>query len=251
MSGNKSNLKSVNAANGSAIRSKRIIDDNTKFDVLEAYKAARTNLMFKLNSINGHNSLVFSSYSPMDGKSTTCINMGITFAQTGAKVLIIDADMRKPVVHKYLETPIKPGLSDKLGNFVNDELCIYRTSYENLFLMPAGTLPPNPTELLVSENMSNLLNTLSPLFDYILVDAPPIGIVTDAAVIGSKTKGVVMVLKGSKTRTEHVKDSIDSLEKAGARLIGCVLNSFNKSGKSYKHKKYDRYYRYSDTSNSR
>lgn len=246
MLSNRNNLRSVNANNASAVRSKKIIDDKTKFDVLEAYKAARTNLMFKLNSIDGHNTIVFSSYSPMDGKSTTCINMGITFAQTGAKVLIIDADMRKPTVHKYLETPIKPGLSDKLGNFVNDELCIYRTSYDNLFLMPAGTLPPNPTELLISDDMSNLLDTLSPLFDYILVDAPPIGVVTDASIIGSKTKGIVMILKGGKTRTEHIKDSIDSLEKAGARLIGCMLNSFSKSGKSYKYRKYGSYYNYND-----
>lgn len=239
----KKNIKTISSSAGNT-RENHLIDDSTPFAVLEAYKAARTNLMFKLSNESMKNSVVFTSYSPLDGKSTTCLNMAITFAQTGAKVLIIDADLRKPTAHKYLNTKSKPGLSDKLGGLVSDELCIYRTSYDSLFLMPAGTLPPNPTELLISSNLEKLLDTISPLFDYIFIDTPPIGLVTDAAIVGEKTGGVVFVLRGGETRTEFVDYTIKALEKAGANLIGCVLNAFESEKSIYKYRRYKGYYRY-------
>lgn len=217
------------------IRNTILINGNTSFEIIEAFKSARTNLLFMLNAEQSKTATVFTSYTPMEGKTTICINMGITFAQTGAKVLIIDADLRKPMIHAYLKTDSTPGLSDKLGGLVNDELCIYRTSYDNLFVMPAGTVPPNPTELLISSNMDELLNTLSSLFDYIFIDTPPIGLVTDAAIVGSKCKGVVPIINGSTTRIEHVKNMQYSLKQVDAKLLGCILNNFNQKTNGYKY----------------
>lgn len=233
--------KKLEVKNISANRKSLIINSKSSFNVVEAYKATRTNLMFALSSKQLKNVVVFTSFSPMDGKTTTCINLGITFAQTGAKVLIIDADLRKPTTHKYLNTPAKPGLSDKLGGFYEDEVCIYKTETDNLFVMPAGTLPPNPTELLISDNMDKLLEAVSPLFDYIFIDSPPIGLVTDAAVLGLKCQGVINVVHAFKSRKEDIHTVANTLEQAGAKLIGVVLNAVDTLGNGYR-------YRYSRSS---
>ena len=138
-----------------------IINKDTSFTVIEAFKAARTNLMFMLDSQSDKNSIVFTSYAPMDGKSTTCLNLAITFAQTGAKILVIDADMRKPALHRYMKTQSKPGLSEVLAGISEDKPCIYKTDVDNLFILPSGTVPPNPTELLISKRMEKLIEELS------------------------------------------------------------------------------------------
>ena len=220
------------------------INQSTPFLITEAYKAARTNLMFMINKQEQKRGVVFTSYLPMDGKSTTCVNMAITFAQTGAKILVIDADMRNPTAHELLQVQAGPGLSDKLGGIVQEELCIYRTSVENLFLMPAGTQPPNPTELLLRRSMDELLDTLSPLFDYIFIDAPPIGLVTDAVVLGSKTDGVIFVVNGETTKKEYVRKMQNDLQLAGDNLIGCILNSFNNANVFSKAKRNPHYKNY-------
>ena len=202
-----------------------IINEKTSFSVLEAFKATRTNLMFMLNSSSNKNSIVFTSYAPLDGKSTTCLNLAITFAQTGAKVLVIDADLRKPSLHRYLKCQSKPGLSDALAGLETEEPCIYKTDRENLYLLPAGTIPPNPTELLLSQKMEDILVDCTPLFDYIFIDAPPIGLVTDAAILASKTLGIINVVNCERSRSEDIEVIKSIVEQAGVNLIGCIINA--------------------------
>ena len=202
-----------------------IINKDSSFNIIEAFKAARTNLMFMLDSQSDKNSIVFTSYAPMDGKSTTCLNLAITFAQTGAKILVIDADMRKPALHRYLKTQSKPGLSELLAGMTDDQPCIYKTDVDNLFILPAGTIPPNPTELLISKNMEKLLEDCKPLFDYIFIDTPPLGLVTDAAIVGAKTLGIINIVNCERSRSEDVDAIKATVEQAGINLIGCIINA--------------------------
>ncbi len=227
-----------------------IINETTPFNVIEAFKATRTNLMFMLDSNEKKNSIVFTSFAPRDGKTTTCLNLAITFAQTGAKILVIDADLRKPAVHRYMKIQSKPGLSDYLASVDDETPSIYKTDVENLYILPAGTVPPNPTELLISKNMEKLLNDCTPLFDYIFIDAPPLGLVTDAAIVASKTMGVINIVNCEHTRSEEIESIKQSVEQAGINLIGCIMNAVPTAtmNKKYNfHNNYGYSYGYSET----
>jgi len=234
-----------------------IIGKDTSFTVIEAFKAARTNLMFMLDADSDNNAITFTSYAPMDGKSTTCLNLAITFAQTGARILVVDADMRKPALHRYMKTQSKPGLSEVLAGISEDKPCIYKTDVENLFILPSGTIPPNPTELLISKRMEKLIEDCAPLFDYIFIDTPPLGLVTDAAIVGAKTRGIINVVNCENSRSEDIDSIKTTLEQAGINLIGCIINAvpiattskkYNKFknsnyGYNYGYVDYDYYYR--------
>lgn len=212
-----------------------IINKDTSFNVTEAFKAARTNLMFMLDSNSDKNSIVFTSYAPLDGKSTTCLNLAITFAQTGARILVIDADMRKPSIHRYMKIQSKPGLSEVLAGIADDKPCIYKTYVENLFVLPSGTVPPNPTELLISENMEKLIDNCSSLFDYVFIDTPPLGLVTDAAIVGSKTLGIINVVNCQRSRSEDIETIKTTIEQAGINFIGCIINAVPSATNSRKY----------------
>ena len=129
------------------VREHKLIDENMPFSVVEAYKAIRTNLIFVLGAKN-INSTVFTSYGAMEGKTSTCANLAITFAQSGAKVLLIDADMRKPQLHRLFGCNMTPGLSEVLCGVVDDN-SIQKTNYDNLYVMTCGKIPPNPADLLL------------------------------------------------------------------------------------------------------
>lgn len=206
---------------------KAIINNESPFAMVEAYKAARTSLMFILDSeTTKKNSIVFTSYSPMEGKSTVTLNLAITFSQIGAKVLVIDADMRKPSLDKYLDINVDKGLADVLNSDkVDYKDCIIDTSIENLYLLPAGNIPTNPTELLISEKTEKLLEELSPNYDYIFIDSPPLGLVTDAAILGSKTEGIINIVNCEKSKRADISSIKSSLEQANIKLIGSIINS--------------------------
>jgi capsular exopolysaccharide synthesis family protein len=167
--------------------------------------------------------------------------MAITFAQTGSKTLIIDADMRKPRVHKSFRIQSSPGLSDKLGGF-SDIDCLYDTDYENLTVMPAGTIPPNPAELLSSRAMSELLDKLSESFEYIFIDTPPVDVVTDAAALSRFISGVVLIARHGISTKESTKAAVTALEQAGAVILGFMLNDVNIESRYYTRYNYRNYY---------
>lgn len=223
-----------------------ILSANSPFSVSEAYKAARTNLMFMLAGEECKR-VVFTSANAAEGKTTTCINMAITFAQTGSKTLIIDADMRKPRVHKNFKIQSSPGLSDKLGGFSNVD-CLYESGYDNLTIMPAGTIPPNPAELLSSKSMLLLLESLAKSFEYIFIDTPPVDVVTDAAALSRFINGVVLIARHGSSTKEGIKIAVTALKQAGAEVLGFILNDVEIENKYYYNKyKNDRYqYGYGD-----
>lgn len=198
-----------------------LLNDKSPFIIAEAYKAMRTNLMFMLSE--NKKVIAFTSAIADEGKTTTCLNMAITFAQSENKTLVIDMDMRKPRLHRYFEIPSSPGLSDRLGNFTK-EIAISKTKYQNLFVLPVGTIPPSPPELLMSPILEEVLEELLDKYDYIFIDTPPVHVVTDIAIVANRLDGIVFVIRENSTIMEHAKQSILNLERVGANILGFILN---------------------------
>ena len=134
--------------------------------------------------------------------------------------------MRKPSLEKYLDIKVDKGLADILSSDkVDYKDCIVDTKTENLYLLPAGNIPPNPTELLISEKTEKLLEELSPEYDYIFIDSPPLGLVTDAAILGSKTEGIINIVNCEKSKSADISSIKSSLEQANIKLIGSIINN--------------------------
>jgi capsular exopolysaccharide synthesis family protein len=209
-----------------------IITKDTAFSVVEEYKAIRTNLMFMSNGKKCP-VIAFTSSVANEGKTTTCCNVAITFAQAGFKTLIIDGDMRKGHIHKFFDVRSDKGLSDVLAGLA-DENYVKETSYKNLYVITGGTIPPNPAELMTSNFMSLLLKELKSDFEYIFIDTPPVLLVTDAVALANKVDGTVVVVRHDYTRTSEVKETVTNLEQVGAPILGIVLNGYNERKSTYK-----------------
>lgn len=237
--------------NRNAKRVKRMVpllNPDTDFSVAEAYKIIRTNLMFALPSRNTR-SLIITSPAPDEGKSTNCCNLGITLAQTGCRVLIMDCDLRKPAIHSHFDKICIPGLSELLAG-INGSLMdvIRRTDDPNLDVICGGTIPPNPAELLSGAVMREILYLLYQEYDYILLDTPPVNLVADALALSVMTDGVVIIVKQGQTTYPELDRAIASLTFANAKVLGLILNGAEaRAGYGYyrhKKKKYLDYYGY-------
>ncbi|MBQ4153801.1 MAG: CpsD/CapB family tyrosine-protein kinase [Clostridia bacterium] len=200
------------------------------FAVVEAYKTIRTNLMYLLSqSTSG--TFAISSSLPGEGKSSCAVNLAIAFSQLGSKVLLIDADLRKPSVYRKLRLQNAKGLSSVLVGFCKLEEALVHIN-NNLDVLVSGPTPPNPSELVASDNMSQLLENIKNEYDYIVIDTPPVNVVSDAVLLAPKTEGILMVVQDRKTTHEEFKKAISNLTFADVRLLGVVLNgSSDKSAK--------------------
>lgn len=216
-------------------RKKNLLNPNTPFVITEAYKTARTNLMFALAT--GENKIVIiTSSNPSEGKSTTCSNMALTFAGMGASTLIIDADLRKPTIHKLFGIPNKVGLSSTLGGFNKIDEAITYGVEENLDIITSGPIPPNPADLLASDLMDNLLRALSKHYDYILIDTPPINVVTDSQLMNNTVSGIMFVIWEGVTTHTDINSALRSIEMAKGRVLGFIKANCNAKGsKNYKY----------------
>ncbi len=227
---------------------KRIISENTPFDIIEAYKATRTNIMFSLNKEKGCKKVVFSSATAGEGKTTTCINLAKTFAEMGAKVLILDADLRAPRIHQYMDFYNEKGLSNILAGFDNLDDCINQTERENLQCLTSGAIPPNPVELLSSEAMKELFEELDKRYDYIFIDTPPLNIVTEGLILAQMSNGIIIVTRQKYTIYKMLDRAINSLKFANAKILGFILNDSDNDKLVYgvykRGKKRNRYSRY-------
>lgn len=223
------------------------IDPSLKFRVEEAYKSIRANITFSVMK-KGCKKIVISSSSPNEGKTTTTINLAITFAQAGQRVLLLDCDLRKPKIHHYFSIPNSPGLTNYLGSTVSalrkDRIdlfdVIHQTEYPNLSVLCSGSIPPNPAELLGSELMADFLIELERSFDYIIIDTSPINLVSDALPLIRESDGVVLVVRSNQTTHPDVQRAISSLEFIDAKILGFVVN-FVGNGSSGKYGKYTGY----------
>jgi capsular exopolysaccharide synthesis family protein len=220
------------------------LTDSTPFHIAEAYKTLRTNLLFSL-AASKNKAIVISSASPNEGKSSNCANLAITMAQTGAKVIVIDADLRKPTQHFIFKKANRQGLTDILAGFSEVNELIDMDVEPGLDLIVSGPIPPNPSELLGTDHMNELLEILSANYDYIFIDTPPINIVTDAMVIAGKTAGVLLVARQLQSTYDDLTKAITSIEFSGASILGIIINAMSeKRGEFGKHK-YGKYKYYS------
>lgn len=214
------------------------------FAVAEAYKSIRTNLMFLLNKKLG-NVVTVSGSDISEGKSTTAVNMAIAFSQLGDKVLIIDADLRRSSIHKKMKVENEKGLSDILGGFAEFNEVI-KSVNPNLDVLTSGHQAPNPSELLGSAKYEALINELKEKYAYIIVDTPPVNVVSDALIVAPKSDGVVMVVRDKFTLNDALEKAIEAFEFANVRVLGAVMNAVGAKSKKkyYKYKKYSKTYSY-------
>ncbi|MFT4144730.1 MAG: polysaccharide biosynthesis tyrosine autokinase [Mobilitalea sp.] len=209
------------------------VDSEKKFAVHEAYNEFRANLRFTVYK-NECKKLIISSPVPEDGKSTTSSNIAISIAQTGAKVLLIDCDLRKGKIHNIFNLKSVPGLSDVLSGMASDDEILLKTKYENLRVIPLGVIPPNPTELLGSASMEELIKRMEKKFDYIIIDSPPVNVVSDVLSLVGLVDGIVIVVREGITSHPNIFNALTKYKLAEANILGFVINgiSLNQSKKS-------------------
>ena len=198
----------------------------------EAYRTLRTNIMFASPDKPVH-TILATSTSPEDGKSTTIANLAVTFAQAGSPTVLVDADLRRPHLHRLFGLPDEQGLTTLIADLARSEstqhahtkLPLQDTPVPNLKLLAGGPVPPNPAELLASQRMAEVLALLRGQFEYVLIDTPPIIAVTDAAVLAPRVDGVILVVNAGKTRRDLAIKARDLLRQVNANILGVVLNN--------------------------
>lgn len=216
---------------------KRIISDKTRFDVKEAYNELRTNLIFSIPSSDSKVIAVTSSITS-EGKSTTCVNTAISFADIYGKTIIVDCDLRRPNVDKLLGLQNKKGLSNLLVNDCKFEDVVIKTKHKNLDVIIAGNIPPNPTELLSSDSMLKLIGQLKKEYEYIFLDTPPTNIVIDTSILVKLVDGVILVVRQQLAEKKMLQDAIKRLRFANAKILGFVLNDMPSVNQKYTKGKY-------------
>ena len=197
----------------------------------EHYNALRTNIQLSGDNLKV---LAISSVKPGEGKSTTSTNIAWSFARAGYKTLLVDADVRNSVMSGIFKSREKiTGLTDYLSGSTDLSQGLCDTNVENLFVIQAGPVSPNPTALLQSDNFNNMIDTLRKYFDYVIVDTAPIGIVIDAAIITQKCDASILVTAAGETKRRDVLKAKEQLEQTGTPFLGVVLNKFNTEVEKY------------------
>jgi capsular exopolysaccharide synthesis family protein len=220
-----------------------LISKNAASAVADAYRVLRTNLIFTSTETTGR-ALVVTSAGPGEGKTTTLANLGAALAYNGAKVLAIDADLRRPTLHQHFGLQKTPGLSDLIVGKSAASEAIQTTRIEGLQLLPCGYLPPNPAELLGSPMMKQILAAVRSHYDWVLLDSPPILAMADAAVLCPQVEGVVLLVAAEGPTKPAVARAIDQIQGVGGKVLGVVLNKVNLQRNSYYYSQYyGEYYR--------
>lgn len=204
---------------------------NPKSPISEAYRTLRTNLQF--SDVNGNlNVIAITSSGPAEGKTITLCNVAQTYVQAGKRVVILDGDLRKPRLHKVFQLSNNEGLTNILTNQRNIQDVI-QVNGDGMRVITSGPIPPNPSELLGSDGMKKLIDQLAQQFDIVLIDLPPVGIVTDAAVVSQIVDGTILVVASHRTQIDNAKRSKQLLDQVGAKIIGVVMTMIPVSKKGY------------------
>lgn len=207
---------------------------NPRSPVAEAYRTLRTNIQF--SSLDKPiKTLLVTSTGADEGKSTTLANLAVTIAQTGTKAVVVDCDLRRPAQHKIFGLRNQTGLTTCMLGEIKDDLPLQETVVPNLRLLPSGPLPPNPSELLGSRRLEEVIAALREQAEFILFDAPPIIAVTDAAVLATKMDGTLLIINAGKTKRELARRAKALLEKVNANILGVVLNNVKLEGRLYQY----------------
>lgn len=208
-----------------AVARKLVTTVNPKSVVSEQFRTVRTNINFSMPD-KELKTLLFTSSSPGEGKSTSAANVAIVFAQEGKKVLLVDADMRKPTMHYTFHTTNTTGLSSLLTKQWSLEEVTKVTKIDGLHLITCGPIPPNPAELIGSKSMDSLIHELASQYDLVIFDAPPLLSVADAQILSNKCDGTILVVNSGVTEKESAIKAKDALVSAKANILGTLMNNF-------------------------
>lgn len=222
-----------------------ITNVDPKSPVSEVFRSLRTNIQYMAKSSKSQ-TIVFTSTAQGEGKSWVAANLAIAFAQAEKNVVIIDADMRRPRQHNIFNIDLYPGLSNYLSGITSrgyqEEIdiknCIQATEVDNLYIIPAGNIPPNPSELLASQKTRDLVEELKNIFDIIIFDGAPCLLVTDATVLSRIADSTILVSSYKQTKIDDLKEAKRRIESIGGHVAGVVLNRVNMSSKKYENKYY-------------
>ncbi len=221
-----------------------LLDKELSFQAAEAFKTLRTNLIFSL-STRKKKCFAVTSAVMHEGKSTMTANLALTFAQMQAKVLLIDADLRKPVQHKLFKLKNKEGLSTLLSGFNSFKEVVNEDIIPGLDVVTCGPIPPNPSEMLGSENMRKLLDELSNYYDYVIIDTPPVNVVTDALTLSGTVAGYVLTAMSGVSIYDQYQAAMEAIKFANGDLLGAVITKVPVSLGKGKYKRYGGKYGYS------
>lgn len=214
-------------------RKLRMIDEQAPFAFVEAYNSLRTNIDF-LATTNKYKTILITSSGPWDGKSTVSINPAAAMANSGKRVLLLDADFRKASVATYLKiSRSAPGITSVLSADKPLQSVIVSKPELKFDVLPVGALPPNPAELVGSNALLRILQLLSEMYDYVIVDSPPVSVVTDAAILSRMVDGVILVARADETTRQALNISKKNLQDVNANILGVVLNDFNARAHAY------------------
>lgn len=220
-------------------KSRNVINNDSKFAIVEGYKIARTNLVFSLSAAD-NNIAVVTSWSKGEGKSTATSNLAISFSKMGKKVLLIDCDLRRPNVHNLLKLDNSTGLAEIVGKFKSFDEAVHREVLPCLDVLTSGSIPPNPSELLASSSFDALIKSVRDEYEFIIIDSPPLGVVTDTLLLKDYIGGYVVVVREKVTTHGDIEKTIQSIKLADSKILG-----FLKVGCSVHEKKhYKGYYGY-------
>lgn len=220
-----------------ALATDEILITEAPFSIQEAYKALRTNIVFSLPG-GGSKIIGITSATKGEGKSSTALNVAISFAQIGKRVILVDGDMRLPTIASKLRINGRPGLSDILVGEGQIEASIRNVPSMGIHVLPAGNIPPDPTTLLESKPMNTILNVLRKYYDYVLIDLPPVNTVADAAILSRHLDGYLLVARHALAEKREVREMLNQLQLADAKILGFVYNGAPITEKKY----YKNYY---------
>lgn len=208
-----------------------VVEKKPKSIAAESYRTLRTNIQYS-SFDNEYRTIVVTSSEPGEGKTVTVGNLALALAQGENKVLLVDCDMRKPSIHKNFRISNESGLTDLLLHKKTMEQVMVNYN-KNLTIVPAGRVSPNPSEMLGSRAMGTFLEEMKNHFDYIVMDTPPLGAVTDAQVLSTKVDGTILVVKAGATKKDAVMNSVNLIKKVNGNIIGTVLNGVEQSKNKY------------------
>lgn len=207
------------------------ISEKSKFAIVESYKSARSNIMFSL-SAEDQKVFAVTSYGKGEGKSTVSANLAISFSKMERRVLLIDCDLRRPNLHNIFKVENTVGLSNVIGKMADFEDAVKHNVIPNLDIMPSGTIPPNPSELLCSPGFEKLVKGLIDEYDYIIFDTPPIGVVADALLLKDRVAGYVVVLRERSTTHGDIQKMLESIKLADTKILGFIKVGCTQNKKS-------------------
>lgn len=226
-----------------AEKTKNIINNDSKFAIVEGYKSARTSLVFSLVA-EDNPCVAVTSWSKGEGKSTATVNLAISFAKMGKRVLLLDTDLRRPNVHNLLKIKNGAGVSEVIGQFVEFEDAVYRDVVPCLDVLTSGAIPPNPSELIGSTAFGSFMNMVKNQYDYVILDTPPVGVVTDTLLLKEHIAGYVMIIREKVTTHGDIEKANQAIKLTDSKILGFLkVGCSLQDRKKYKKGSYG-YYKY-------